>query len=192
MQTETIKYLYTPIRRTETQNTDNTNCRQEHDVTEIQSFPAGIWNDVVIPEDNLVVSHKTSHMIQWPHSLLFTQRNQKGMSTQNLHMYICNSFIYIYRNVEVTKIPTIGEFINNLDNGLLVSAKKRQHIKNQRHHSSDKGPSSQSYGFSSRHVRRWELDHKEGWALKNWCFQTVVLEKTWESLGLQGDQTSQS
>ena len=41
--------------------------------------------------------------------------------------------------------------------------------------------SSQSYGFSSSHVRMWELDHKEGWALKNWCFWTVVLEKTLES-----------
>ena len=40
---------------------------------------------------------------------------------------------------------------------------------------------SQSYGFSSSHVRMWELDHKEGWALKNWCFQSVVLEKTLES-----------
>ena len=40
--------------------------------------------------------------------------------------------------------------------------------------------SSQSYGFSSSHVRMWELDHKEGWALKNWCFWTVVLEKTLE------------
>ena len=38
----------------------------------------------------------------------------------------------------------------------------------------------------------WELNHKEGWAPKNWCFWIVVLEKTWESLGLQGDQTSQS
>ena len=38
----------------------------------------------------------------------------------------------------------------------------------------------------------WELDHNEGWAPKNWCFQIVVQEKTWESLGLQGDQTSQS
>ena len=37
---------------------------------------------------------------------------------------------------------------------------------------------SQSYGFSSSHVQMWELDHKEGWALKNWCFQNVVLEKT--------------
>ena len=40
---------------------------------------------------------------------------------------------------------------------------------------------SQSYGFSSSHVQMWELDHKEGWALKNWCFQIVVLEKTLES-----------
>ena len=46
---------------------------------------------------------------------------------------------------------------------------------------SNKGPSSQSYGFSSRHVWIWELDHKESWALKNWCFWTVVLEKTLES-----------
>ena len=44
-----------------------------------------------------------------------------------------------------------------------------------------KGPSSQSYGFSRSYVWKWELDHKEGWALKNWCFRTVVLEKTLES-----------
>ena len=45
----------------------------------------------------------------------------------------------------------------------------------------NKGLSSQSYSFSSRHVWMWELDYKEGWALKNWCFRTVVLEKTLES-----------
>ena len=44
-----------------------------------------------------------------------------------------------------------------------------------------KSPSSQSYGFSSSHVWMWELNHKERWALKNWCFWTVVLEKTLES-----------
>ena len=57
----------------------------------------------------------------------------------------------------------------------------RQHIKKQRHHFDNKGPYSQSYGFSSSHVRMWELDHKEGWALKNWCFRIGVLEKTLES-----------
>ena len=54
-------------------------------------------------------------------------------------------------------------------------------IKKQRHHFADKSPSSQSYHFSSSHVWMWELDHKKGWALKNWCFWTVILEKTFES-----------
>ena len=57
----------------------------------------------------------------------------------------------------------------------------RQHIKKQRHYFVSKGPSSQGYGFSSSHVWMWELDHKESWVLKNWCFWTVVLEKTLES-----------
>ena len=56
-----------------------------------------------------------------------------------------------------------------------------QHIKKQRHYFADKGPSSQSYGFTSSHIGMWELDHKESWALKNWCFWTVVFsEKTLE------------
>ena len=59
--------------------------------------------------------------------------------------------------------------------------KPRQHIKKQRHYFAAKGPSSQNYGFSSSHVWMWELDHKESWVLKNWCFWTVVLEKTLES-----------
>ena len=54
----------------------------------------------------------------------------------------------------------------------------RQHVKKQRYYFANKGLSSQSYGFSSSHVWMWELDHKESWALKNWCFWTVVLEKT--------------
>ena len=59
--------------------------------------------------------------------------------------------------------------------------KPRQRIKKWRHHFADKGPNSQSYGFSSSHVCIWELDHKEGWVLKNWCFRILVLEKTLES-----------
>ena len=55
------------------------------------------------------------------------------------------------------------------------------HIKKQRHYFADKVPSSQSYVFSSSHVWTWEVDHKESWALKNWCFWSVVLEKTLES-----------
>ena len=51
----------------------------------------------------------------------------------------------------------------------------------QRHYFINKGPSSQSYGFSSSHVWMWELYHEESWAPKNWCFWTTVLEKTLES-----------
>ena len=53
----------------------------------------------------------------------------------------------------------------------------RQHIKKQRHYFANKGLYSQSYGFSNSHMWMWELDRKESWALKNWCFWTVVLEK---------------
>ena len=52
----------------------------------------------------------------------------------------------------------------------------RQDIKKQRHYFANKGPSSQSYGFSRSHVRMWELDHNESWAPKNWCFRTLVLK----------------
>ena len=58
--------------------------------------------------------------------------------------------------------------------------KLRQHFKKPRLDFTNKDPFSQSYGFSSSHVWMWELDHKEGWAPKNWCFWTVVLEKTVE------------
>ena len=74
----------------------------------------------------------------------------------------------------------------------------RQHIKKQRHYVVNKGPPSQGYGFSSGHVWMWELDYKESWVLKNWCFWTVVLEKTRENpwdckeiqpVHLKGDQS---
>ena len=59
--------------------------------------------------------------------------------------------------------------------------KPRQHIKKQRHYFVNKVPSSQGYVFSNSRVGMWELDYPESWALKNWCFWTVVLEKTLES-----------
>ena len=69
---------------------------------------------------------------------------------------------------------------------MLASWKKsygqpRQHIKKQRHYFANKGLSSQSFGFSCSHVWMWELDYKESWMMKNWCFWTVVLEKALES-----------
>ena len=59
--------------------------------------------------------------------------------------------------------------------------KPREQNKKKRHHFANKGLYSQSYSSSSSHVQIWQLDHKEGRALKNWCSQTVVLKKTLES-----------
>ena len=58
-----------------------------------------------------------------------------------------------------------------------------QLIKNQQFHFADKSPYSQSYSFSSSHVQMWELDHKEAWAQKKWCFQNCDAgQDSWESL----------
>ena len=70
---------------------------------------------------------------------------------------------------------------------------RREHIEKQRHYFANKGLCSQSYGFSSSHVWMWELDYKESWLPKNWCFWTEMLKKNLEeSLELQGYPTSQS
>ena len=84
-----------------------------------------------------------------------------------------------------SKITTDGDCSHDIKRCLLLGRKAmrnpRQHIKKQSYHFASKSPSSQSYGFSSSHVQMWDLDHKEVWAPKNWCFWIVVLEKTLES-----------
>ena len=101
-------------------------------------------------------------------------------------------------------VETVTDFIfGGLQNHRIHEIKRRlllerkgmtnlDSIKKQRHYFANKGPASQGYGFSSNHVWMWELDYKENWAQKNWCFWTVVLEDSCESLGLQGDPTSSS
>ena len=83
-----------------------------------------------------------------------------------------------------SKITADGDCSHEIKGHLLLGRKDeqpRQNIKKQRHYFANKGPSSQGYGFSSSHIWMWELDYRESWALKNWCFWTVVLEKTLES-----------
>ena len=83
-----------------------------------------------------------------------------------------------------SQITTDGDCSHEIKRHLLLGKsydQPRQHIKKQRHHFANKGPYSQNYGFSSSHVWMWELDCKESWAPKNWCFWTVMLEKTLES-----------
>ena len=83
-----------------------------------------------------------------------------------------------------SKITADGNCSHEIKRRLLLGRsydQPRQHIKKQRHYFANKGPSSQGYGFSSGHVWKWELDCEESWVPKNWCFWTVVLEKTLES-----------
>ena len=83
-----------------------------------------------------------------------------------------------------SKIPADGDCSHEIKRHLLFGRKamtNRQSIEKQRHYFANKDPYSQNYGFSSSHVQMWELGHKEGWVPKNWCFWTVVLEKTLES-----------
>ena len=85
-----------------------------------------------------------------------------------------------------SKITVLGDCSHEIKT-LLLGRKAMTNLdsifksKKQRHYFANKGPYSQSYGFSSSHVWMWELDHKERWMPKNWCSQTVVLEKTLES-----------
>ena len=84
------------------------------------------------------------------------------------------------------KIMASGPITSWQIDGKTVETEKlwptRQHIQKQRHYFAVKGPSSQGYCFPSSYVWMWELDYKESWVLKNWCFWTMVLEKTLESL----------
>ena len=84
-----------------------------------------------------------------------------------------------------SKITADGDCSHAIKRHLLlgrqVSDQPRQHIQKQRYYFANKGPFSQGYGFSSGHLWMWELDCEESWAPKNWCFWTVVLEKTFES-----------
>ena len=84
-----------------------------------------------------------------------------------------------------SKITADGDYSHEIKRCLLLGKKSydqlRQHIKKQRYYFANKDPSSQNYSFSSSHVWMWELDHKESWVPKNWCFWTVVLEKTLKS-----------
>ena len=96
-----------------------------------------------------------------------------------------------------SKIAADGDCSHEIKRCLLLGRKAMTNldkpIKKQRHYFAYKGPYSQSYGFSSSHVWMWELNHKEGWAPKNWsCLNCGVGEHSWESLGQQGDQTSHS
>ena len=83
-----------------------------------------------------------------------------------------------------SKITADGDCHHEIKRRLFLGRKVMTNLDSilkSRHYFANKGPSSQGYGFSSSHVWMWDLDYKESWAPKNWCFWTVVLEKTFES-----------
>ena len=83
-----------------------------------------------------------------------------------------------------SKITTEGDCSHEIKRCLLLGRKAMTNLNSilkSRHYFANKGLSSQSYGFTSSHGWMWELGHKESWAPKNWCFWTVVFEKTLES-----------
>ena len=110
-------------------------------------------------------------------------RATQGDFPQLLHIgYIYISLDHASHSNHIT--TWLVEILPRLTNTIFLPT---QHIKKQRHYFADQVPCSQSCGFSSSHVWMWELDHKESWVLKNWCFWTLVLEKTlWDPPGLQG------
>ena len=85
----------------------------------------------------------------------------------------------------VSKIIADGDSRHEIKGRLFLGRNAMKNLdstlKNQKHYFANRGPSNQRYGFSRSHVRMWELDHKENWALKNWCFWTVMSKKTLES-----------
>ena len=100
-----------------------------------------------------------------------------------------------------SKITADGDCSHEIKRRLLLGRRVTTNldsILNSRHYFANKGPSSQGYGFSSGHVWMWELGYEENWAPRNWCFWTVVLDKTLESplnykeihpVHLEGDQS---
>ena len=126
------------------------------------------------------------------HGVTNSQKGLKRLSTHALIQYDLILIISITRRLYLRQILSSWApnhcrwWLQPWNKKMLAPWKKsfdksRQHIKKQKHYLASKGPSSQSYGFSSSHVWLWELDYKESWAPKSWCFWTVVLEKTLES-----------
>ena len=97
-----------------------------------------------------------------------------GETMETVRDFILGGSQIMQMVIAAMKLKTLAPWKKSYD-------QTRQHIQKQRHSFANKCLSSEGYGFSSGHVWMWELDYKENWVLKNWCFWTVGLEKTLES-----------
>ena len=128
-------------------------------------------------------SFPMSQLFTWDGQSIWYQIDPDTRETVT-DFYFCSSKITVHGNWshEVKRHLLLGgKAMTNLDS-----------ICNQRHHISGKAPYNQGMLLPSSHAWMWDLNHKEGWMPSNWCFRTVVLQKTLESLELQRAQTSQS
>ena len=128
-------------------------------------------------------SFPLSQLFTWDGQSIWYQIDPDTRETVT-DFYFCSSKITVHGNWshEVKRHLLLGgKAMTNLDS-----------ICNQRHHISGKAPYNQGMLLPSSHAWMWDLNHKEGWMPSNWCFRTVVLQKTLESLELQRAQTSQS
>ena len=130
------------------------------------------WTPYCLSQDwnSTLKKHKTKTHGIWSHHFMANGRGKSGNSDIFLYSWAPQSLQTVTTAMELKDTPCKE-----------VYDKPRQCIKKQRHHFANKGPYSQSYSFSSSHVWMWDLGHKEGWVLKNWCFLMVVLGKTLQS-----------
>ena len=126
------------------------------------------WFDLLAVQGtlkNLLQHHSSKASILWCSALFMVQLS---------HPYMLSRLVIAF-------LPRSKHLLISWLQSPSAVDKPRQHIKKQRHHFANEDLYGWIYGFSRSHVQMWELDHKEGWALKNWCFETVVLKKTLES-----------
>ena len=126
---------------------------------------------------NFLLDQKTKIMASWAGPITSWQTDGETMETVADFIYL---FIFLG-----SKLTADGDYSLEIKRYFLLGRKVMTNLDSilnkQRHYFAKKDLSSQSFGFSSSHVWMWELDYEESWALKNWCFWTVVLEKTLKS-----------
>ena len=126
-----------------------------------------------MPNYHILETNKSSSQINWQKAITSWQIDKDEMET-------VIDFIFLG-----FKITVDHDCHHEIKRHLLLERKAMINLesilKKQRYNFADKSPYNQSSGFSSSHKRMWELDDKEGRAPKNWCFQTVALEKTLQS-----------
>ena len=176
----------------------------------IQSwFPLG-WTDLISRQSkglsSLLQHHSLKASVLWRSAFIMVQLSNPYMTTGKTIALTIRTFV---GKVMSLLFNTLSKFVIAFlprskrlgpKSQALISPHQyksgsisgRNCVSDQRDHFTAKGLYSQNYGFSSSQVQMWELDHKEGWVPKKGCFQVGVLEKTLESLGHQGDQTSPS